>query len=329
MQGPLVSIIIPTFNRAHLIGETLDSVLAQTYQNWECIVVDDGSTDNSEELLAEYIAKDARFQYHHRPKDRLPGGNAARNYGFEKSSGEYVNWFDSDDLMHPQKLQLQMELLLKTQKAFCVCQTLVFNEKIENIIGLRKKYVFSNDPLNDFIRSKITWLTQAPILKKSFLQTNQLKFDEKLLKAQEYEFFIRVLYVNSDYAYTDEPLVYLRIHSDRISNNDYVPSKSYSVFMAALNSFNLVWDSITIEARNELIRRMINQIYLSVDNKDMENARKMFNQFMGLNTTKKHKFWVKIGWYIFQITNNKKTLSFMGSKKKKSLRSFVRYNYTL
>ncbi len=62
MNNPLVSIIIPTYNRAHLIHETLDSVLAQTYTNWECIVVDDGSSDNTEEVLESYINKDFRFQ---------------------------------------------------------------------------------------------------------------------------------------------------------------------------------------------------------------------------------------------------------------------------
>ena len=69
-EHPLVSIIILTYNRAHLIGETLDSVLAQTYTHWECIVVDDGSTDATDEVLATYVEKDSRFQYHHRPKDR-------------------------------------------------------------------------------------------------------------------------------------------------------------------------------------------------------------------------------------------------------------------
>lgn len=67
---PLVSIIIPTHNREHLIGETLDSILAQTYTSWECIIVDDGSTDDKRKVTDEYIKKDNRFQYHHRSLER-------------------------------------------------------------------------------------------------------------------------------------------------------------------------------------------------------------------------------------------------------------------
>ena len=85
MMNPLVSIIILTFNRGHLIGETLDSVMLQTYENWECIVVDDGSRDNTSKLLKSYVQKDSRFQYHHRSSKRLKGANACRNYGFELS----------------------------------------------------------------------------------------------------------------------------------------------------------------------------------------------------------------------------------------------------
>ncbi|HEY4538836.1 MAG TPA: glycosyltransferase family 2 protein, partial [Faecalibacter sp.] len=96
---PLVSIIIPTFNRADLIGETLDSIIEQNYQNWECIVVDDGSTDNTEEILMRYQIKDNRFSYYKRPKFLLKSGNSCRNYGFEKSSGELIVFFDSDDVM--------------------------------------------------------------------------------------------------------------------------------------------------------------------------------------------------------------------------------------
>ena len=99
MYLPLVSIIIPTFNRSQLICETLDSVLAQTYENWECIIVDDGSTDDTKTVVSEYVKKDSRFQFHHRPINRPKGGNAARNFGYENSKGEYINWIDDDDIM--------------------------------------------------------------------------------------------------------------------------------------------------------------------------------------------------------------------------------------
>ncbi len=103
---PLISIIIPTYNRAQIIGETLDSIIAQNYTNWECIVVDDGSTDNTQEILQNYIAKDTRFQYHQRPKDKLKGPNSCRNYGFKLSKGEFINFFDSDDFLKPDAFQV-------------------------------------------------------------------------------------------------------------------------------------------------------------------------------------------------------------------------------
>src|SRR5690606_36556858 len=126
---PLVSIIIPTFNRAHLIGETLDSVLAQTYQNWECIVVDDGSTDKTEATVGAYLKRDARFRLFKRPDHKPKGANACRNYGFEKSKGEYVQWFDSDDLMHPEKLTIKIKYAF-SQRADIIVATHTTDDNI-------------------------------------------------------------------------------------------------------------------------------------------------------------------------------------------------------
>ena len=77
----LVSIIIPTFNRANLISYTLDSVLNQDYTSWECLVVDDGSTDKTQEVVLGYIQKDSRIKLLHRPNDWIKGANSCRNYG--------------------------------------------------------------------------------------------------------------------------------------------------------------------------------------------------------------------------------------------------------
>ena len=88
MESYLVSVIIPTYNRSHLIGETLDSIMLQTYDNWECIIVDDGSIDYTTELLEFYIKRDDRFKFFKRTKDYLSGGNGARNYGLNLAKGD-------------------------------------------------------------------------------------------------------------------------------------------------------------------------------------------------------------------------------------------------
>ena len=97
---PLVSIIIPVYNRETLISETLNSIEQQTYTKWECILVDDCSKDNTPAILKSYANKDTRFKYHERPTNRQKGANACRNYGFELCESTYVNWFDSDALMN-------------------------------------------------------------------------------------------------------------------------------------------------------------------------------------------------------------------------------------
>lgn len=227
--NPLVSIIIPTYNRAHLIVETLDSVLVQTYTHWECIIVDDGSTDDTAKVVGEYVKMDARFQYHERPKDRLSGGNAARNYGFEISRGEYVNWFDSDDLMHPKKLELQVSALLNSSSEFVVCQTLMFKREIDNLYGLRKSKIHSGDFFNDFVCNNIKWLTQAPLISSLFLKSKKLKFNERIFKSQEREFFIDLLAQVINYEFINEPLVYQRVHSNTISNGMLSEKKIISV----------------------------------------------------------------------------------------------------
>ncbi len=217
-MSSLVSIIIPTYNRAHLIGETLDSVLAQTYQNWECIVVDDGSTDNTDEVMAGYIAKDFRFRYYHRPADRLPGGNAARNYGFEMSKGEYVQWFDSDDIMLP-------AFILTKQAAFTpeidlvICTGYSVNESLENR-RLKEMPVIS-DLFKEYVLWKSRIMLPSLMIKKSLLVGKSL-FSEKLKRGQENEFFSRLFFdlSTANYKITPDALYLYRQHKETKSFED-------------------------------------------------------------------------------------------------------------
>lgn len=222
---PLVSIIIPTYNRAHLIGETLDSVLAQTYTNWECIVVDDGSTDGTDKVLAAYCEKDTRFKYIHRPDSHQPGGNGARNYGFELSKGEYINWLDSDDIFEPNKIASQLELIIGKPHSVATCKWARFSGNIDNIeLKKNEPYCYTyNKALNLFNAFSINggffpshaYLVSRDIICKSGL------WNTSLITNQDGEFFCRVLIASRHIIFQNDTLVYYR-HSleDNISKID-------------------------------------------------------------------------------------------------------------
>ena len=127
---PLISIIIPVYNRVDIISETLDSVLSQSYQNWECIIVDDGSTDNSWDFLSEYIKKDSRFHLYKRPNNRKSGGCGARNFGYLKSKGKYVKWLDSDDIIEKELVEKEVQKLEENRELkFVYCGMTFLEDK--------------------------------------------------------------------------------------------------------------------------------------------------------------------------------------------------------
>lgn len=211
----LISIIIPTYNRAHLIGETLDSIIAQTYKNWECIVVDDGSSDETDQVLKTYCEKDSRFKYFHRPKEHLSGGNGARNYGLKKSKGVYIQWFDSDDLMKIKYLESQITSIAKNSSDITICEFEIFNNTTI------KKFELTNfnerNLLKDFILKKIKLCLPVLMFKRELVIN--IFFDENQRKAQDLDFIydILTLFPNLKVSFNKIILCSFRLHNQRIS----------------------------------------------------------------------------------------------------------------
>ncbi|MEH6657586.1 glycosyltransferase family 2 protein [Leeuwenhoekiella marinoflava] len=238
LEKPLVSIIIPTYNRAHLISETLDSVLAQTYRNWECIIVDDGSTDDTDEVLSKYVAKDLRFHHYQRPKSRPKGANACRNYGFELSKGEFVNWFDDDDLMLINHLEFNLINMSDNHINCSIGQALKFNSREENRFSAYTGVLKFENTLSNFIRRNIVWYTPTVLLKKSFLESNQIIFDEELMAAQEWEFYCKVLNVQSvTVKIHDKNTVLIREHTKSITYSDLNKKRHWHYFLARVKVY--------------------------------------------------------------------------------------------
>ena len=216
MHRNIISIIIPTYNRAHLIGETLDSVIAQTYKNWECIIVDDGSTDYSRELLEFYSYKDSRIKYYKRPTDRPKGANACRNYGFELSNGDFINWFDSDDLMIPEFIEKKMNGF-KSYTDIVISKSIFLNEN-EEIIGKEIRTRSSDNLLEDFITLQISWYLPDPMYRREFL-ADKILFDVYLLKGQDRDFHIRRLLEDPNINFLNDYLTKYRQTINSISQD--------------------------------------------------------------------------------------------------------------
>jgi glycosyltransferase involved in cell wall biosynthesis len=214
MNQPLISIIIPTFNRAHLLSDTLDSLLQQTYKQWECIVVDDGSTDNTADVMGEYLAKDARFQYYNRPNSKSKGPNSCRNFGFEMSKGNYIHWFDSDDRYLPFALETYIKVI-DTHADVVVAKLEIIN--FVSAVKIKENRITSDNLVEDYFTGKIAYYVCGPLWKRSFLNEQPCLFDETIRNLDDWDFNLRMLYAKPIVKLIDKPLMQYRYHESSLS----------------------------------------------------------------------------------------------------------------
>lgn len=214
-KSPLVSIIIPTYNRDHLIIETLDSVVAQNYVHWECLVVDDGSTDNTEEVLKTFINKDKRFKYYKRKNSKPKGANTCRNMGLEHACGKYVVFFDSDDLMTPNHLEVKVQTMQNQTCDFMVAKTTYFNHPSR---PTALEHLYQNNASGitayKFISHKVNWLTCDVCIKTEIAK--KLVFNEELQSGQEYNYFSRLTLLTTSTIFVNKILTLRRYHDGSI-----------------------------------------------------------------------------------------------------------------
>jgi glycosyltransferase involved in cell wall biosynthesis len=193
---PLVSIIIPTFNRVSFLGETLDCILEQEYENWECIVVDDRSEDATQELLTLYREKDVRVRFILRPVDYPSGANSCRNIGFLNSKGKYIQYLDSDDLLSPDKINNQIILLTDSDANISTCRWGRFHSTLLDANMLEMKAYKDFRSSKQFIDTLAEDLGYFPIHSYLFKREVLIKAGpwlERLLVNQDGEFIIRVI----------------------------------------------------------------------------------------------------------------------------------------
>lgn len=215
--NPLVSVVIPTYNRAEAVCAAIDTALAQTYGNIEVVVVNDGSTDNT-------LAALRRFEERvHVISQQNSGPASARNTGVRASQGEIIAFLDSDDLWLPSKVERQVKLLERAGRSVCCC---VSNTRLCYVDG-RRRTSFDSARIRSWHPEGI-WLNPAEVLATRFFTFNQAVairreafdkaggFDEQLRVLEDYDLALR-LSLDGPWAFVQEPLVEWRQGQDSLS----------------------------------------------------------------------------------------------------------------
>ncbi|WOC52442.1 hypothetical protein BPO_1795 [Bergeyella porcorum] len=235
--SPLISIIIPIYNAEAYLDETLASVFAQTYSNWECIIVNDGSTDNSLSIAKQWAEKDLRFKVF---SQENAGVSAARNYGIDLAKGEYLVFIDSDDTTNPHYLN-DFILILESNNTIIIQDFNRVNsigKSTSNYLNLKNKIhklgsteynhaLFKGNPFNKLFSNKL-------------IREFNIKFDEKLAYGEDEKFFHEYLYhikyiktlscSNYNYFYRKNSAIEKKYDSDTYKNillslNKFIDSK--------------------------------------------------------------------------------------------------------
>lgn len=206
---PLVSVIIPTYNRGWILKEAIDSVLAQSYRNFELIVIDDGSTDNTPRILDRYRDELTVIRQENK------GVSAARNTGIQASSGACIALLDSDDLWLEKKLEEQVDFFKKNPEAQ-ICQTEEIWIRKGKRVNPKKRHKKPSGMIFEKSLHLCLVSPSAVMIKRDLLDRTGL-FDEELPACEDYDLWLRISCEHPVYT-TDSPLVVKRGgHEDQLS----------------------------------------------------------------------------------------------------------------
>jgi glycosyltransferase involved in cell wall biosynthesis len=214
--SPLVSVIIPTYNKADVIMRAIESVGRQTYRNHEIIVIDDGSTDNTKEVVANL----PQLTYFYKENE---GPSAARNLGIKKCEGSIIAFLDSDDEWEPDKLEKCLERLNETPRARVVISDYTLYDEGEERERKSPRRLGVYSPLRILMSFNETNLHTSSVVTYKSLVQSVGGFDERLIRGEDWELWIRLAEL-AEFVFIDEPLVKVHVHPEgltRISEGEW------------------------------------------------------------------------------------------------------------
>lgn len=204
MSSSLVSIIVPCYNQESFLEETLQSVQNQTHTNWECLLINDGSTDQTDRICKKWVEKDNRFKYF---SSTNKGVSNARNIGLKAASGDYIQFLDGDDLLEKDKFEKSFAETIDCDLIFTEFKILTNNKFYPGYNKLKIEYF-------DFRKILMNWNTQFTIPIHTALISRELitdfLFDTSLLCFEDWLMWLHIFNKNPKVGFLDEPMAIYR-----------------------------------------------------------------------------------------------------------------------
>ena len=267
---PIVSIVIPTYNHAKFIGKALESVIDQTYKNWEAIVIDNNSTDDTEKVINQY--NDPRIKYLKINNDGVIA--KSRNLGIKEAKGEWIAFLDSDDWWTKDKLEVCLSKIVKNVDFIHHATEYVIKSKSFFKKKIIKGREFKKPILNDLLIGTITKGSQisnsSVIVRKDILiKIGGLNENKILVGSDDYDTWLRIAQITDQFLYINQKLSYYLFHGANTSSKDMsIPQRL--VFKDFMHLFNNQ-QKIKLEAKFRYLSGNYNYL-----NKNYEKAKKDF-----------------------------------------------------
>lgn len=213
----LVSIIVPCYNQAQYLDEALQSVLDQTYVQWECIIMNDGSTDNTEEVAKKWTENDKRFKYLFQENKGL---SSARNFGLENVNGEYIQFLDSDDILDNRKLELSLTEINSNKKEDNLI--VISNYSLFTISPFKSIFVSEfNDSFFNFETVLYNWDDYLAIpIHCGFFRASlfeKFRFPENIKAKEDWIMWVSLFYNGAKVIHINKSLALYRKHSNSMT----------------------------------------------------------------------------------------------------------------
>ncbi len=279
MINTLVSIIMPAYNAENFISESIESVIGQIYANWELIIVDDGSTDNTRNVVHSYINQDSRIHYFFQENARQA---KARNTGIKNSKGDIIAFLDADDLWLPKKLELSLKEFYNGEQDVLFTDAYIFNnstqlsdyENLPNINIVAKTY-HGDEGLNAFLYENRIPILTVIATRESILNINCFR-EENKGGTEDYELWLNLLANNHIIRGTDLKLSLYRIHSNSTTatnNMDINVIKMFSRFFTEYPNLKSKYKKQIVYWLSKILNQATNKKELSqVFNKEVLNS---------------------------------------------------------